>query len=126
MIGHLLSDFLGVYGSYARAVTRLAWQNQWQLLDVQYRAGVRLLNTLAGGSIAQETRSPRASPVPAMPGLTKSQNLEQHAVQRLRQGLAPPREIYQIPHRGRVDWSTLPEWARPCDPELFEGCSHEG
>jgi len=40
--------------------------------------------------------------------------------------LAAPREIYDIRNRDRVDWSTLPEWARPSDPDLFEGCAHEG
>ncbi len=53
---------------------------------------------------------------------TKFPSLEQCAVERLRQGLAPPREIYQLPHRNRLDWSALPDWARRCDPELFEGC----
>ena len=51
---------------------------------------------------------------------------EERARQRTRQGLAPPREIYDIRNRNRVDWSTLPEWARPSDPDLFEGCVHEG
>jgi hypothetical protein len=31
-----------------------------------------------------------------------------------------------IRNRDRVDWSTLPEWARPSDPDLFEGCVHKG
>ena len=51
---------------------------------------------------------------------------EERARERTRQGLAPPREIYDIRNRNRVDWSTLPEWAMPPDPELFEGCAHEG
>jgi len=41
-------------------------------------------------------------------------------------GLAPPPEIYQVPYRNQIDWSKFPEWARPSDPDLFEGCSHEG
>src|SRR5215831_13812256 len=53
-------------------------------------------------------------------------SLEERARQRMRQGLAPPREIYNIRNRDRVDWSILPAWARPSDPELFEGCAHEG
>jgi hypothetical protein len=53
-------------------------------------------------------------------------SLENRARRRMRQGLAPPRQIYDIRNRDRVDWSTLPEWARPSDPELFEGCAHEG
>jgi hypothetical protein len=51
---------------------------------------------------------------------------EERARQRTRQGLAPSREIYDVLNRDQVDWSTLPEWARPSDPDLFEGCVHEG
>jgi hypothetical protein len=45
---------------------------------------------------------------------------------RTRRGLAPPREIYDVRDRDRVAQSTLPEGARPSDPDLFEGCAHEG
>src|SRR5262245_35660991 len=53
-------------------------------------------------------------------------SLEERAHQRTRQGLAPPREIYDIRNRAQVDWSTLPDWAMPPDPDIFEGCVHEG
>jgi hypothetical protein len=53
-------------------------------------------------------------------------SVEECARQRTRQGLAPPREIYDIRNRNRVDWSTLPEWAMAPDPDIFEGCAHEG
>jgi hypothetical protein len=53
-------------------------------------------------------------------------SLEMRARKRTQQGLAPPREIYDIGNRDLVDWSTLPEWARPSDPDMFEGCVHEG
>ena len=42
------------------------------------------------------------------------------------QGLAPPARIYEIEYRRRIDWSKFPSWAWPLDPELFEGCCHEG
>lgn len=48
------------------------------------------------------------------------------AEQRARQGLAPPARIYRIEYRHRIDWSRFPEWARPVDPEMFDGCGHEG
>jgi hypothetical protein len=48
------------------------------------------------------------------------------AVRRIRQGLAPPPEIYRIEYRRRIDWLRFPGWARPVDPELFDGCCHEG
>jgi len=48
------------------------------------------------------------------------------AEQRMRNGLAPPPEIYRIENRRRIDWLRFPAWARPVDPELFDGCCHEG
>jgi hypothetical protein len=48
------------------------------------------------------------------------------ATERVRKGLAPPAEIYEIRHRVRIDWTACPEWARPVDPEAFDGCCHEG
>ena len=52
--------------------------------------------------------------------------LIQLAEQRMRNGLAPPPEIYRIENRRRIDWLRFPDWARPVDPQLFEGCCHEG
>jgi hypothetical protein len=48
------------------------------------------------------------------------------ATDRVNRGLAPPAEIYQVRNRARINWSDFPEWARPVDPEAFEGCCHEG
>ncbi len=48
------------------------------------------------------------------------------AAARIRQGLAPPREIYLVQNRSAIDWSQFPAWARPVDPEIFDGCCHEG
>lgn len=41
-------------------------------------------------------------------------------------GFAPPAEIYRVEHRRHIDWAAFPSWARPLDPEVFEGCCHEG
>jgi hypothetical protein len=48
------------------------------------------------------------------------------AEQRMNHGLAPPPEIYRIENRRRIDWLLFPDWARPVDPQVFEGCCHEG
>jgi len=48
------------------------------------------------------------------------------AEKRMRLGFAPPPEIYRIENRQRIDWFRFPAWARPVDPEIFEGCCHEG
>ncbi|MCA9118634.1 MAG: hypothetical protein H6822_04130 [Planctomycetaceae bacterium] len=54
------------------------------------------------------------------------EELSKVAAARVRAGLSPPAEIYQIQYRSRIDWSEFPEWARPLDPEAFDGCCHEG
>jgi hypothetical protein len=48
------------------------------------------------------------------------------AEERMHRGLAPPSEIYRIENRQRVDWRDFPVWARPVDPQVFDGCCHEG
>lgn len=54
------------------------------------------------------------------------ESLKQNAFERVRMGLPPPKEIYDLPYRDRIDWAEFPPWARPSDPELFEECGHEG
>ena len=48
------------------------------------------------------------------------------AEERVGQGLAPPPEIYRIEYRRWIDWSEFPTWAQPIDPQVFDGCCHEG
>jgi len=48
------------------------------------------------------------------------------AEDRISMGLAPPPEIYRIEYRRRIDWSEFPTWAQPVDPQVFDGCCHEG
>jgi hypothetical protein len=48
------------------------------------------------------------------------------ALERTKKGLAPPREVYLAPYRNQIDWTAFPDWAKPNDPDMFEGCSHEG
>ena len=55
-----------------------------------------------------------------------AKNLMDKAGERIAKGFSPPREIYETPMRQRIDWSLFPDWARPVDPEVFEGCGHEG
>jgi len=61
----------------------------------------------------------------AAPAAAESE-LRDAALERIRQGFAPPREIYGVKHRRQVDWGQFPLWARPIDPEMFDGCGHEG
>jgi hypothetical protein len=55
-----------------------------------------------------------------------AERLERLAAGRVQRGLAPPKEIYELPYRDLIDWSWFPGWARPSDPEQFQGCAHEG
>jgi hypothetical protein len=95
----------------------------WKLFDAQYQASLRLLETVL--------RSPAGEPRPTAEEATlgpeaEFRRLEKLTAERVRQGLPPPREAYRAPYRGRIDWSQMPDWARPSDPEVFEGCAHEG
>ncbi len=84
---------------------------QWKLFETQYETGMKIMQALLDTppATADELR-----------------RLEGQSAERIRQGLAPPPEIYRTPYRERIDWSRFPEWARPIDPELFEECGHEG
>src|SRR5438132_1333553 len=110
MIGPMFPQVPAVFQWWARAVASLVW-NQWRILDAQYAAGIELLDAAAGA---------RAGPAPEL------QTLEQYALERVGKALAARREGYEAHNRKRIDGSRFPEWARPTDPEVFEGCAHEG
>jgi hypothetical protein len=66
-------------------------------------------------------------PVSTAPGLAATdRELIEIAMARIERGLAPPAELYRIRSRAEIDWSLFPTWARPLDPEIFDGCCHEG
>jgi hypothetical protein len=110
MFDLMFSPWRGAADYWVRAVESWAW-TQWRLCDAQYAAGIDLLDAVAG---------------PPAVRTTSVQDLERRALERVRRGLPPPREVYEVHNRGRIDWSRFPEWARPTDPEAFEGCGHEG
>jgi hypothetical protein len=90
------------------------------ILEAQWRAYFGATEEPIPAPPVQES-SPRQRTAPA-----SVKELEALAIERIRKGLAPPREIYEVPYRCRIDWFLFPEWARPLDPELFEECTHEG
>ncbi len=110
MIGLMFPQYPAVCDLWARAVAALAY-NQWRVIDAQYAAGIDLLDAAAGGQAGARS---------------ELRTLERKALERVSRGLAPPREVYEAQYRGRIDWSRFPDWARPTDPEVFEGSSHEG
>jgi hypothetical protein len=58
--------------------------------------------------------------------LDATQELVKTALARVRQGFAPPADIYRVEYRQQIDWSQFPLWARSIDPEIYTGCCHEG
>lgn len=62
----------------------------------------------------------------AVPRAENDGALQAKVRERLGKGLAPPREIYDVQNRGHIDWTRIPDWAQPADPDAFEGCGHEG
>jgi hypothetical protein len=124
MFHYLVNNYWDKYESLSRAVTDAMWK-QWRWLDSQCRFGMSMWGAVLG--------SPRNVGLPsapkreaAMKTVQTPEDLEKVAKERLSKGLAPPREIYDVRNRDRIDWTNLPDWARSVDPELFEGCSHEG
>ena len=94
------------------------WRRQYHWLRTQRQLGMRMwsaMTPLTASTVSSEVR----------PG-GEADTIEKQARERMRKGLAPPREIYDVQNRGRIDWACAPEWARPSDPDSFEGCAHEG
>ncbi len=115
MVDRSIADGRDVYRWWSQLVAG-AVQRHCQLLDAQWEAGFKILCALANSF-------PVRGGVPVASG--SFTDLVHVARERVRAGLPPPREIYEVHNRGRVDWAQFPEWARPSDPELFEG-GHEG
>jgi hypothetical protein len=95
---------------------------QWKLAASQYQTGLKLTEIMLRMPVNQEAKSAETTPE----RMDDFRKLEHRAAERVRQGLAPPKEIYGTPYRDRIDWSRFPEWAKPSDPDVFEGCGHEG
>jgi hypothetical protein len=113
-----------LYGSWSQMVVSLLGC-QWKLLAGQYQAGLALMEEALRTAASTQTTSNARHEV-AAPIAEECLRLQREAIERIGQGLAPPKRIYAIPYRDRIDWSRFPVWARPSDPELFEGCAHEG
>ena len=119
-----------IYQSWSRAVTSLL-ECQRQLLEAQLQAGRQALeetiNRAAALRVFPAEGGATRSPILAEADVAaEARRLEQVALDRARQGLVPPREIYAAPYRNRIDWTRFPEWAKPSDPELFADLAHEG
>jgi hypothetical protein len=96
---------------WTRTLNSMIW-GQWLMLDTGFRATQTVL--AAAAPVAEEKEKEEGG------GLL---NL---ALDRMKKGFAPPREIYLTPYREQIDWTAFPDWAKPSNPEMFEGCTHEG
>jgi hypothetical protein len=123
MLARFVIDALRLLRRWTQGLARLVWAGPGHLLDRQCRAGIRPRDTLPGAGGGTEAGPEQVGRTAAAQAAS---SLEERARARTRRGLAPPRELYDVRNRDRVDWSTLPEWARPSDPDLFAGCAHEG
>jgi hypothetical protein len=124
----MFAEYLELYQRWSTTLAHVAWV-PWRLLVSQCQAGVgavdALLTGFGGKGKAPDDVSRGAEA--ALPEAPRSaEGLEQVALDRVGQGLPPPREVYEVRNRDRIDWARFPAWARPSDPELFEGCAHEG
>ena len=121
----MFADYWQLYQGWSRTLTSMAI-SPWTLLASQCEAGVGVLDTLLA-ALGGERAGPARVEQPVAPRAPAGvEALEQAALERVRQGRAPPREVYAVPNRDRINWARFPDWARPSDPELFEGAAHEG
>ena len=110
--------------SWSQMVTSLS-AFPWKLWADQYQIGLKLMEDIYRQPASAEVSFKRGNEA-ASQTVDEFRGLERQAAERVRQGFAPPKEIYELPYRDRIDWSKFPDWARPTDPELFQGCAHEG
>jgi len=124
MIDWMLASYQRNYQFLSKAVTNMSG-NQWRLLATQSQLGINLWNAMLGVFPHFDSSGEQQGEFVASGNANTAASLESRATERLKSGFAPPREIYDVQNRGRIDWTSLPDWARPVDPDLFEG-GHEG
>ena len=115
MFDEVMDNIRCVNQSWSRVTTGLL-RGQWAWVDAGFRTADKLLPA------ADEPPAPGAAA--ARPGGLDA--LVGYSLERVRKGMPPPRELYDVKHRERIDWLRFPAWARPSDPEAFVGCGHEG
>jgi hypothetical protein len=124
MLDWMLANYVKNCQFLSKTVTEATWK-QWQFLVAQSQFGISVWKAMLGGlqpmKPASEQKGKGAEPGTA--GAPDS--LERVATERMKSGFAPPREVYDVRNRDKIDWLSVPDWARAPDPEMFEG-GHEG
>ncbi len=118
MIPPVLAATENVRHLWSRAAQDFLW-GQWVLVDSGFALARRVLDRAA-------ELPPPPDPVPSRLVSRPAEDVAAQASGRVQAGFAPPREVYDVTRRQAIDWLTWPAWARPCDPELFEGTAREG
>ena len=120
MFDEVMDNIRCVNQSWSRVTTGLL-RGQWAWVDAGFRTADKLLEAAVEAPAAAGVAARAAAQAPA--GLDA---LVGYSLERVRKGLPPPRELYDVKYREQVDWLRFPAWARPSDPEAFVGCGHEG
>jgi len=124
MFDWMLASSERMYQLLSERVAGVA-QEQCKFIEAQADFNLALWNALLGRSGSGAPACEPQGEVPQPARECPPDSLEQVTAERVKKGLAPPREIYDVRNRGRIDWDSIPEWARPSDPEMFQG-AHEG
>jgi hypothetical protein len=123
MLDWMLTNYWKNCRFLSEKVADVTWK-QWQLLVAQSQLGFKVWNAMLGGASPMTPSSEPQGKVVEPPAAAPD-NLAKVALERLKSGFAPPREIYDVRNRDKIDWLSVPDWARAPDPEMFEG-GHEG
>ena len=100
-------------------------RSQWELVDAYYQVGIRVLKAVRGASPVQEPEC-KAMKEAVMPRTTEGRRSWSTSAWSACGRVWPRRGRFMTSSIGvELDWSLLPDWARPTDPELYEG-AHEG
>jgi len=112
-------------------------RNPWLWMFAPYLCAIKMMDILLVGDkspetpvelekgLRQETPGEVAEAAVEPEKRLRQETLREFAMKRMKSGYAPPREIYDVRNHKQINWSDVPEWARPVDPELFE-VGHEG
>jgi hypothetical protein len=117
MMNLMLDNDLGKGPSESPAVGAAMW-NPWLWMMATYRCSIEMIEAWAAAAEAPNSHADKEQQ-------KEPDILGRRALDRLKNGFAPPREIYDVRNRRQVDWTDVPLWAWPIDPEVFE-VGHEG
>jgi hypothetical protein len=112
MIDEVLTNIQCVNRYWSQVTTGLL-RGQWAWVEAGFRTADKLLGAAT-------------EPPAAAEGPEELEALVCRALDRVGMGEPPPREVYDVKYRDRIDWLRFPLWARPSDPDVYTGCGHEG